>query len=1062
MTGGVGTTFYRAPEQEGNEKPRQKGKGSSYTVQADIFSFGIILFELFHEPFSTYMERAGILSRLRGDHVVRSTHIATGDVLDQASSRFPDKFANSVPKNAQRLILWCLERDPKRRPSATDILASELLPRKIELEQKYLEEALEILTNTHSDSQAQILEALFNKQTREVVDITFDTDINVKASTVGLAGEGKKRSRTPSEALVTALCSIRAGAVDSAGLGSLAMNASSLIAATAALNRAQLAGRLGKGGKGMLKRATQRTAGVLAMRAATAAAVTGAMDGVHGADPAVIENVCHSLKQIFGNHGAVHLKTPLLRPRSTTAAQLKNGGPAELINARGVVLTLPEDLTASLARSVGRGGAATANMKRYDIDRVYHKSVTGGHPRESLEASFDIVQEDHHKAKEIQAEAILVTQQVLSLLQSDGGTLPFDAESPLWFLRIGHTRLTDAILDICGIPAREAPRKYVLDLLQKFSAPSPFSLASYEIGGEGKMRDKRRRDEINKRLKYAVSTHGVPREALKKLEILFMLSPLSPYAGESVLYLKKTLSKLRSLENEDNPKRLKKYEDAARSLKVLSDLIGLVDFHLQPYFSRAGVPANTRYSRPLFVSVDLGMRQRRRTYHGGILFQAIVLPDTYFDEPKVDESCEELVLLSGSGMKVAQGGEFSELVRKNRPPGNFASTFVEHYTASPIPFCFGVNFSIGRLVELLYVGAAMDHVDGANDAASAQDAVQMRKLLGHPLGNARSVDCVVASAHGMDSSCLSERFQVASRLWSDGVSAEYLAHSGIMLSLLKRLREDSEPSNSSDWSLLELYGVCALLYIPFVVIVQPHLLKDKNSVRLVRVAAEGGQTSSESFVSLDNLSNTILGEARAESSSTIPEFSSQAHNSQSQSNSTRASSTNCIFIEHDNYYGGDHDTSRSDTPHWKSILKTMKRVEFQAESFLASLSEMQDAGMHGVVFAVSDASFWALRDFGTCLMKCETEQSASSAYTETAQKYPKYKRSLKTLSVAIDNYMRRQGVWTSRDTSGNRRAATSGTSSLLTVLLYTKSDDRFDVVTLSLQNQPRSQSSRRK
>jgi translation initiation factor 2-alpha kinase 4 len=51
LTGGVGTTFYRAPEQEGNFL-RKKGD-SDYNMQADIYSMGIILFEMLHPPFST-------------------------------------------------------------------------------------------------------------------------------------------------------------------------------------------------------------------------------------------------------------------------------------------------------------------------------------------------------------------------------------------------------------------------------------------------------------------------------------------------------------------------------------------------------------------------------------------------------------------------------------------------------------------------------------------------------------------------------------------------------------------------------------------------------------------------------------------------------------------------------------------------------------------------------------------------------------------------------------------------------------------------------------------------
>ena len=54
MTGGVGTTFYRAPEQESAQSNRLGRRGDGlYNVQADIFSFGIILFEMFYPPFET-------------------------------------------------------------------------------------------------------------------------------------------------------------------------------------------------------------------------------------------------------------------------------------------------------------------------------------------------------------------------------------------------------------------------------------------------------------------------------------------------------------------------------------------------------------------------------------------------------------------------------------------------------------------------------------------------------------------------------------------------------------------------------------------------------------------------------------------------------------------------------------------------------------------------------------------------------------------------------------------------------------------------------------------------
>ena len=109
MTGGVGTTFYRAPEQEGKSSNAfKKGDSSSYTVQADVFSFGIILFEMFHPPFPTYMERAETLTILRGDRQAdKTSSLAKSGKLEKdykegGRDRFPKAFVESAPENVQR------------------------------------------------------------------------------------------------------------------------------------------------------------------------------------------------------------------------------------------------------------------------------------------------------------------------------------------------------------------------------------------------------------------------------------------------------------------------------------------------------------------------------------------------------------------------------------------------------------------------------------------------------------------------------------------------------------------------------------------------------------------------------------------------------------------------------------------------------------------------------------------------------------------------------------------------------------------------------------------------
>ncbi|KAI6076464.1 Eukaryotic translation initiation factor 2-alpha kinase 1 isoform X1 [Aix galericulata] len=58
-TSGVGTCLYASPEQL---------QGSDYDFKSDMYSLGVILFELF-QPFGTEMERAEVLTHLRNGHI---------------------------------------------------------------------------------------------------------------------------------------------------------------------------------------------------------------------------------------------------------------------------------------------------------------------------------------------------------------------------------------------------------------------------------------------------------------------------------------------------------------------------------------------------------------------------------------------------------------------------------------------------------------------------------------------------------------------------------------------------------------------------------------------------------------------------------------------------------------------------------------------------------------------------------------------------------------------------------------------------------------------------------
>jgi len=305
-------------------------------------------------------------------------------------------------------------------------MQSDLLPRKMEVEGQYLAEALDIiLRNPHSDNSSynQILKAIFTQPTPHHVDITYDTDASAKGYNYRLSDKKSRRKHgNPTYALLDALNKLgepNLGNID--GFRSSIMTPSTIAAAVSALTRARNSGKITLGGKDgeALRGSIGRAALSIAMTSATSAAISGGTDEIPGSDPRVLDSVSTKLRTVFLSHGAVHLQCPLLRPKLTRNQQhiqgLPDGGPAEIMNERGTVLILPDDLTASFARQCARGGSATACVKRFDINTVYQKGLAGGHPREMIEASFDIIYENPKDYGEyLEAETIMVLCQSIA------------------------------------------------------------------------------------------------------------------------------------------------------------------------------------------------------------------------------------------------------------------------------------------------------------------------------------------------------------------------------------------------------------------------------------------------------------------------------------------------------------------------------------------------------------------------------------------------------------------------------------------------------------------------
>lgn len=704
--------------------------------------------------------------------------------------------------------------------------------------------------------------------------------------------------------------------------------------------------------------------------------------------------------------------------------------------------------------------------------------MAGGHPTETLEATFDIVHEESTQLHLIEAETLFVGFQAIKCVLSrdkrgESGTVT-------WYIRLGNTRLADSILDLCGVPGSEKLRKGCYDFLSKFGAPSPFEPTPQMT-------------TIDSSLRQICEEEEIPVQSIQAFSSFLKSScPFPSDIREALVSVEKSILLLRTDASHTEHRRIKRFEDAVRQLRYMHDLVATM--LALDMFEQKDAHGDAIDSQPIGILLDLGLRQRRKHYHGGTIFHYIVLPECPVSD--IAKSREQSGI-SRRGIRVAEGGNFSSLVRQYRPPGNFAAFAANHYAAARIPQCAGIRFAVGKLVELVYLKSTMRRSTGVPSVESAQTIDQLRDCLGHPFSFAQSVQVLVVSTQGMDHESTPERFLVASKLWHEGVSAEYLPQSGIALSLVRRLVDDDNKQDPvSDWSLMELQGACSLLQIPFLVIVQPHLLRDKGSVRLRQVsqdfvpASSSSGGSNELFVPVKILASKIRGlmNGGGPDNLDIHDDIRGLDGFREPTRSTRGEvNVDCTYVDVDQYYTHTRDV-KSD-PKFKSVRKTMKIATMQVEAYLSSIleggkpegSKAHESNRGVPVFAVTDVSFFMLRDFGTELMRREHhDQSAAGACAVMIEKYPHQRRTWKTLAAAIDNYMKqRNSFWSHKiSTSGgtgttdvswqnppapssnSKRTASanndlpSSAGSLITMMLYSKVDDRFDTISLNSCDQP--------
>ncbi|GAA6036515.1 hypothetical protein JCM8097_003543 [Rhodosporidiobolus ruineniae] len=154
LTSGVGTSLYIAPEMMTRGRHERAVK---YSNKIDMYSLGIVFFELFHGPFATGMERIHVLHDLRRPEI-----------------KFPPSWNKEKLQRHTKIVQACLTHDPELRPSPKDLLASDLLPPRVGDDS--ITETIRLLSHSGTNYAQTLISALFNQSDEDRLrkDYSYD------------------------------------------------------------------------------------------------------------------------------------------------------------------------------------------------------------------------------------------------------------------------------------------------------------------------------------------------------------------------------------------------------------------------------------------------------------------------------------------------------------------------------------------------------------------------------------------------------------------------------------------------------------------------------------------------------------------------------------------------------------------------------------------------------------------------------------------------------------------------------------------------------------------------
>ncbi|KAG5678544.1 hypothetical protein PVAND_008211 [Polypedilum vanderplanki] len=160
-TGQVGTALYVAPELSG------KASRSTYNQKVDVFSLGIIFFEMITPPLKTGMERITTILKLRQPDII-----------------LPKYLEDDNYKNEKQILKWLLNHNPSSRPTSEELLQSELMP-PVKMEANELQDMLRhVLANPQSRSYKHLINKMMLQECDDVIQFCYHQQVLLQSPSV--------------------------------------------------------------------------------------------------------------------------------------------------------------------------------------------------------------------------------------------------------------------------------------------------------------------------------------------------------------------------------------------------------------------------------------------------------------------------------------------------------------------------------------------------------------------------------------------------------------------------------------------------------------------------------------------------------------------------------------------------------------------------------------------------------------------------------------------------------------------------------------------------------------